>query len=517
IYNFLDELQVTGIVDIRSAVKPYSRIFIAQQLNAALQKKEELSKRQSDELEFYLLEFKPELSALPDYDPRFDIFKKNRNLAFAVNPLGGYYKDSLFTMAVKPIWGIDYYFNKDKNIYHRWGGAEAFAYIGKHWGFYASLRDNSESERMCESSFFTQRQGGPYKELKGGAGDYSEMRGGISYTWKWGDFSLAKDHINWGNAYNGTNILSGRTPSFAHIKLHLKPVKWFEFNYFHGWLVSEIVDSARSYYYNNGDYREVFHQKYLAANMFTFTPFKRLHFSLGNSIVYSDIGVHPAYLIPVAFFKSIDHTLNGISNQSGQNSQMFFDLSSTRIKNLHLYGTLFLDDLSIGRLSDPDRRNPISYKAGAKLSNYPVKNLSALAEYTYTIPITYQHNILTTTFESNYYNMGHYLRDNSEEVYAEISYKPLRGLTITVSYLNARHGDDYIYGEEEDPESLPVLKNILYENTTVAVRAVYEFINNAYVFAGFMNSDVYDEKEIRAPEFFRGKKSILNSGFNIGF
>ncbi|MBN1337741.1 MAG: hypothetical protein JXA03_00380, partial [Bacteroidales bacterium] len=56
IYNFLDELQVTGIVDIRSVVKPYSRIFIAQQLNAALQKKEELSKRQSDELEFYLLE-----------------------------------------------------------------------------------------------------------------------------------------------------------------------------------------------------------------------------------------------------------------------------------------------------------------------------------------------------------------------------------------------------------------------------------------------------------------------------
>jgi len=83
--------------------------------------------------------------------------------------------------------------------------------------------------------------------------------------------------------------------------------------------------------------REVMHHKYIAANIFTIEPFKRLYISLGNSVVYSDVGVHAAYLIPVMFYKSIDHTLNGTSNYSGQNAQMYFDISSRQIKYLHVY------------------------------------------------------------------------------------------------------------------------------------------------------------------------------------
>ncbi len=105
-----------------------------------------------------------------------------------------------------------------------------------------------------------------------------------------------KDHFTWGTNYNGSNIFSGRTPSFAHIKVNLKPVSWFEFNYVHGWLVSEVVDSSRSYFLVNSygtDYREVFYKKFIATNLFTFTPLKKLKISVGNSIVYSDIGIHP--------------------------------------------------------------------------------------------------------------------------------------------------------------------------------------------------------------------------------
>ena len=36
------------------------------------------------------------------------------------------------------------------------------------------------------------------------------------------------------------------------------------------------------------DYREVYHKKFIAANMFTFTPFKNLNVSAGNSIVYDN-------------------------------------------------------------------------------------------------------------------------------------------------------------------------------------------------------------------------------------
>jgi len=238
IYNFVDELATGGIVEINSAIKPYSRMFIAEKIREAEKKQDQLTARQKKELAFYHNAFQQELEALPDYKPPFDLIKmlfkkENANLKTAINPLGLFYKDSLFSFSVKPIWGINYFINGDQNIYHRWGGLEARAYVGKNWGFYASLRDNNETQRISEYNFFTLREGGAYKGTPGGGGDYSEMRGGIIYSWKWGSFGLVKDHITWGNNYHGAMIMSDRAPSFAQIKLNMKPVEWFELNYYH--------------------------------------------------------------------------------------------------------------------------------------------------------------------------------------------------------------------------------------------------------------------------------------------
>jgi hypothetical protein len=86
------------------------------------------------------------------------------------------------------------------------------------------------------------------------------------------------------------------------------------------------------------------------------------------------MNVHPAYLIPVMFYKSIDHTVNqGIDNQ---NSQMFLDISSRNLKNVHLYGTLYIDELKIDRITDPNTHNFWSVKGGVKTFNLGVPNLS---------------------------------------------------------------------------------------------------------------------------------------------
>ncbi|MCF8367461.1 MAG: capsule assembly Wzi family protein [Bacteroidales bacterium] len=531
IYDFVDELANDGIIEINSAVKPYPRILIAEKLLEAKTKKELLNKRQEKELTFYLLEYKMETGSLPDYNPKFDIFKNNPNMAFAVNPLGGYYKDENFTMAINPIWGINYFIKENENIFHRWGGIKAHAYVDDHWGFYASLRDNNETKRISEYNYFTLRPGGAYKGTPDGGGDFSEMRGGVTYSWNWGTVGLVKDHVNWGTNYHGPMIMSDRAPSSAQIKLHIKPVKWFELNYYHGWLVSMDVDSIRSYYSSNPP-REVYRPKYIAANMFTFTPWKKLNVSVGNSIIYSDMNVHPAYLIPVLFFKSVDHTVNnGIDNQ---NSQMFFDVSSRNIKNLHLYGTLYIDELKVERITDPDKHNFWSAKVGFKTSNMGLENLSLNLEYSMSMPITYQHRVPTLTYESNFYNMGYYLRDNSQEIFASIGYKPIRGLHLKASYLLAQHGPDYVYeiGPGTDVTSHGLLEDVKWQNETISFRVSYEFINNAYLFAELIQSnvtgdvDVYqsgeetvvkDYLEIYTPEFFRGDNTIISAGFNIGF
>ncbi|MEZ5199013.1 MAG: hypothetical protein R2764_22320 [Bacteroidales bacterium] len=514
IYDYVDELANQKVIDVNSVILPYSRMFIADKLVEAGQKSAQLNKRQLKELDFYKLEYKLEIDSFPDYQ-KMNFFKKNKNLSTSINPFGLFYKDKLLTFAVKPIWGINYFFNENGQMYHRWGGAEAYMYIGKHWGLYASLRDNNETEIISSYEYFTLREGGAYKDH-----DYSEMRGGITYSWKWGSFGIVKDHLTWGNNYHGPTIFSDRAPSFAQIKLRMKPAKWFELNYFHGWLVSMEVDSARSYY-STSPPREVYRPKYVAANMMTFTPWKRLNLSIGNSIIYSDMNVQPAYLIPVMFYKSIDHTYNqGVDNQ---NSQMFLDVSSRQIKYLHLYGTFFIDELKLDRITSDSTHNFWSLKAGAKVSNFLIDNFSLNIEYSMSVPITYQHRVPTLTFASNYYNMGYYLRDNSREIYISAEYKLLRGLHLKAYYMLAQHGPNYEYdinNPDERVDSHPFMERVIWQNRSFSFKTTYEFISNAYVFAELLLSDVSGDEEyveLYTPQFFRGNQTTLSVGFNIGF
>ena len=62
IYDFIDELANSQIILVNSAIKPYSRLFIAQRLKEAKEKRDLLNLRQQKELDFYLLDFGKEMS-----------------------------------------------------------------------------------------------------------------------------------------------------------------------------------------------------------------------------------------------------------------------------------------------------------------------------------------------------------------------------------------------------------------------------------------------------------------------
>ena len=392
-----------------------------------------------------------------------------------------------------------------------------FGYIGKNFGFYASLRDNNESVGLEYPEYFTLREGHVYKNNPNGGVDYFEMKGGITVSWNWGSVGLLNDLFTWGNNYHGANIISDKAPPFPYFYLHLKPAKWVEFSYIHGWLNSNVIDSSRSYY--TGDkYRVVYRNKYIAANMFTFTPFKRLNLSFGNSIIYSDVNINPVYLIPFMFFNAVDANRTGYNDPASSNSQLFFDISSRQIKHLHLYLTLFIDELKMSRVSHPDQQNFTSWKAGLRVSDFPLQNLSFTFEWTKTNPMTYKHYIPATSFASNDYSMGNYLRDNSLEYYFALGYKPIRGLFVQASYMLAAHGDEYPYGSSNPypVDGVPFMKNKTWQNSEVAVSARYEYTANAYFFLEYLNSIQTGDVRYQ-PELMHGKTNTFVAGVNIGF
>ena len=106
IYDFLDELANAKLIEINSAIKPYSRTFIAEKLQIASENTDKLNKRQQQDLEFFLKDYRLELQATTKGMKPLNIFPKNDHLATALNPLGLHYKDSLFTASIRPVWGM---------------------------------------------------------------------------------------------------------------------------------------------------------------------------------------------------------------------------------------------------------------------------------------------------------------------------------------------------------------------------------------------------------------------------
>ena len=517
IYAFMDELANLKIIELGSAVKPYSRLFIAQKLQEAATKKASLGKRIQKEIDFYLRDYNLELQKDLSYLKRKKgLFRKNMHVAIPYDPLSFQYRDSVFAFSLRPIWGIKMYYNGNDFNYHRWGGAEVFGYVGKHFGFYASLRDNHEEQILSSPVYITGEEGAAWKKSGELGGDYSEMRGGVTFSWNWGSVAFVKDHFQWGDHYHGSTIFSGRTPSFPYLQLQMNPAKWFSYNYFAGWLISEVVDSTRSYHISSGS-RTYYFKKFLAAAMFTFRPWKGLDLSVGNSVVSCAGYFNPAFLSPFLFF--VDFSYNGDSTQPdyyGNNSQLFLNVSSRQIRHLHLYGSLFLDGFSWNVLKEKGRHNYLSWKAGFRVSDWPFSNISLTAEYTRTNPMTYKSPVSTLTFASNKYNLGSYLQDNSQEIYVEVGYRPLRGLIAEISYLYAERGEDASFEGVQDPYSVPLLQGLTWKEMAVGVSVRYEIINNAFVFVEyFYRQNSGDVKY--TPPMFVGNTNTLVAGFNIGF
>jgi hypothetical protein len=510
--ELLDELANNRIIALNSAAKPYSRIFIAERLVEALKKDSLLSKRQVADILLYLPGFSNEVSRLNITLPPNRQIQGMDPGTFSPDPLSINARTRWLAFSLRPVVDYTQYYNQNGAFYSATTGTGIMAYLGKHIALSAGISRTFQNCILANPEYFTISQGGNYQRYSDGGGDFTEWTGQLTYSWKWGSIGLYHDHFTWGNGYHGSNIFSGKPPALPFLKLHVKPAKWLEFNYVHARLYhSELdfsdVNLSDQYVFASST------SKYIAANLLTVTPWRGLDITAGNSIVY-DGPFQLAYLIPVLFYKSVDHTLmNTINNE---NSQMFFDISSRQIKHLHLFLSLFVDEFKMSRIRTKEENNFLGWKAGLKVSDFPARNLFFTFEGTRTLPMTYQHYVPTITYASDGYNLGNYLRDNSQELFLALSYKPFRGLMVSLSCNVAQHGDEFQYGLVEDPVKLPVLKNISWQDQSLELSASYSILSNLAVFINFLYRETRGDIRFTAPVFL-GKTSTVSAGLQAGF
>jgi len=584
IYEFIDELATDGVINVFSAVKPYSRNFIAAKLKEASDKTENMSRRQIAEIEFFMRDYALELDTMPKA-----ILNWTDKKTFSLSLLqpAFHYKNKIFKARITPILGMDLIMNSKGLITKRAWGAEFQATIVNHVSIWGNVHELSFSGNGLKDGIFPNKQLGallnPSSSVSGFlariygydeqfrvqfltnsfgyqydlnnkyGGDFTESRGGIKVYADWGSIGLVKDNIIWGDNNYGSQILSGNAPSFPMITLNLNPCKWFELNYIHGFLVSNVLDS--SYYYLDKQTEDVFERnyrpknKYIAANLLTFKPIRGLDLSVGNSIIYAERTPQAVYFIPIAFYKGLDKLLTRGLPTENQNSAIFFNVSSRNIKHLHLYASIYFDEVQFARFKYKNpSRNPYSYKFGFNVTNFPLKNLSFIGEFTRTNIINYKHSIEELTWFSNGINLGHYLGDNSQDIYFSLRYKPIRGLNLKVYYVNSKKYRDFEYlnynidvRRTVTPEQAILTQKPFnqksWTNQILALNVLYEVFNNIYAHINlqYNNAQGYDLTANKGkvagencytaqqfldkftPRFYQGKNFTFTCGLNFNF
>lgn len=585
LYDFLDELLTDGVITHQTAVRPYTRKQVANMLIEVQEADTMLNSRQQKELLFYLNEFALERDTMVNNFVQYTNHT-TYNLSLADPQFSYRTKDSMFKLRFRPILGGNIIGSKKGAIFHRWYGAEIQMDIANHLSVWGSLRDNSWSGNWLNKKYYpddnarmrgarihygasqaqpalTPLAGVQYKEATYG-GDFSDSKGGVNlYTW-WGSIGIQRENIRWGDAYYTSNILSGRAPAVPMLTLQLTPCKWLQFDYFHAWLVSNVIDST--YYYAENttkentqllNYRPM--NKFMAANMFTIVPLASLHnrrisnllsISLGNSIVYAEQNIQAAYLIPIAFYKSLDHLLTkGLATQN-QNSQLFASLSIRPVEHLHLYGSFYLDEFALKRLKPSNKENnPISYLLGFNWSGWPIKGLSLKGEFMRSYIACYTHSIDALTWQSNSYNMGHYMGDNAQSIYAEIAYRPIRGMMVRMSYTNDTKYNSYAYlrnyrqggqvirdGGISETLSQKPFDKVIFQNDVFRLDGTYEVHPNMFMTLAVEynyargynneNKEAIASEDIGNAQYYldkymplyqQGKNIIVSAGFSFGF
>ncbi len=483
IYNYLSELRILGVVDYNPAVKPLSRKAIAEMLVKA-DTSARLNSIQKKELNFWFQEFGKEIG-YGNVRKKDKFFQRREYEEMPIKKRLDlfYFSSKQFQLTLNPIisgFG-SVSMGRDLRRYQWWGG-EMFGRIGKNFGFYFSARDYLEQPNFNSNPFLSPNIGGVYRRTAPGSNaiGFYELRGGITYDWKWGQIGIVKDHLQLGSAPETSVILTDRAPSFPRIHLQLKPIRWAELTYTLGWLNSSLVDSSRSYITGNGAYRQVFHRKFIAANMITIRPWKVLSISVGSSVIIADNNLNVGHFIPIMFYTALDQSFNGQNNNAGQNSQIYGDISWDVFTWGQLYASVLVDEIQISTIFDSEKqRNAVSWQVGASTRPLTKANLKFYGSYTRTRPGVYGHYIPTTTYSHAGYGLGHFLGENSDQMIAGIQLRPIAKMRIVLEWQRWRKGPEHVYGNNANNLSgAQFLQQTLSSSDRVGIRVRYQVIND---------------------------------------
>lgn len=516
VYGYLSRLAQKGVIDLDDIVLPLSRAYISNKLDTLSYQSGILTPLEKKELDFYRKEYTLERKIEQKIGletPYKSVFRAQSEDRFR----WGAYQDKQFTINAQPIGGYEREIRNDGVInHHTWRGALIYGYIGKSIGFSFDVRDNTEKgDNIDTKKVFTPITGVIGVSSSPNNFEYSEVRGSVSARWKWGSASIGKDFLNWGYGEGGKIVMSQKAPSFPMIRLDVKPVKWLMFNYQHAWLNSNIIDSTTITKTLSSGYDQFYYRdKLLASHSVTLIPTKGLSISVGETAIYNN-GVKIPFLIPVLFFRLVDHYLGGLQTPNISNSQIFFQFSSrNHIRKTHLYFSYFIDEISLSKLyTDGQVRNQTAYTGGVSVADFLIPNLSLTLEYTKIRPYVYVNRVEAQSYKSSNYYLGHWMGPNADQLYVQMLYRVTRGLSLKGTFEYIRKGEQGADSLQSGETSTPFLGGKVDKFMNASLEARYELIHDLFFKFGYYSR----RKNLTISSIEDKTHNSFSLGFNYGF
>ncbi|KAA0265601.1 MAG: hypothetical protein EDM75_02315 [Chlorobiota bacterium] len=434
------------------------------------------------------------------------------------------YTDDQFALRVSPLAGYGVRSVAGETNTIRWPGLKFFGYGGDWFGASFEYVDFGETGSNTDRAKKFTPVTGAYVNLQSGSTfEYSDVKGSVSASWKWGSISVIKDYQRWGHGQFGQVIISTKAPSFTQIRFHANPVSWFRFNYFQGWVNSLVYDSANAFWSHPESMSPSrivpYKDKYVVANLATFSIIDELDLSLGNAFVYGP-NFRFETLIPFLYYKVMDHNTGRIAADDG-NGMIFSDFKVRFPKDFLFYGSTYIDVINFRDLLNGRFDNQwLAFTLGARHFNFLIPNLDVSLEYTRVNPWNYENRNDLASYKHLGYQLGHWIGQNADQLRFQVNYSRFRGLRhfayvewvrkgveadIAIAYNAKKYGTisflqgplrrDFRFGLETTWEPLHELK----------LRGYYEF------------SSISDEDPTRTPGYLRGTQHSFGLIASYGF
>ncbi len=433
VYKFLIKAETRGILkNFSSTDLPLQRKEIIKQLTIINEKRHLLSSAEQGSLDLFCQEFdiipKQSLvlfSSKTDSNSIFSerFFTEDEKLIFK-------YSDSSIHTQFEPLIAADLMFSNDENsksmnavIGHL--GFRLAGSIDDNFGYNFQVTNGSlfagERELAMKDAKYSQNV--KFSDLKN---DVDIQESQIAYQNKWFYSSIGRETRLIGSGLEQRLIASANSPSFDALTIAAK-FDGFEYKFSH---FSLMALHEEHYGYNAGSFLKI-PSKFMAFHRFSLRP-SWGEIGFWESVIYSERGFDLAYLNPLSFFKSLEHSL-----RDRDNSAMGLDWTIRPFDNIQIKGTYFLDDIIFSEVGNGFWSNKAAFNIA--LNVVLPHSFDFAFEYARVEPYTFSHYNVQNSVTNDGRLIGSSLMPNSHSFTSELNYwfGGRYPLTLSIQYIES--------------------------------------------------------------------------------